>query len=104
MYAVIKAGGSQHVVHQGDRIRINKHQGDKGEQVTFDQVLLLADGQGGYKIGTPLVAGAAVKATVTKLGKGPKLRVGKYRPHKNERKVIGHAQPFTELTIDSIHG
>jgi large subunit ribosomal protein L21 len=102
MYAVIDAGGSQHVVKPGDHMRLNRHQGAPGETVTFDNILMVLDEAGNYRIGTPKVEGVKVTAKELRLDRGPKLRIAKYRRRKNYRRVTGHSQPYTDLEIASI--
>ena len=75
----------------------------EGEEVTLDRVLLVA-GEDGVKVGTPVVDGAKVTATVTEVGKHPKILVFKYKPKKNYRRRYGHRQPYTQLKITKIEG
>ncbi len=99
-YAVIKTGGKQYRVAQGDRIRVEKLPGDVGAEITFDEVLML----GGDKVavGTPLVSGASVKAKIVAQDRAKKIIVFKYRRRKNYRRKNGHRQPFTELEITGV--
>jgi large subunit ribosomal protein L21 len=101
MYAVIKTGGKQYRVSPGDSIDVEKLPYEVGEQIEFDQVLLVANGSGA-KIGQPLVDGAKVKATVTRQARGRKVIVYKYRPSKRYRRRKGHRQHYTRLRIDEI--
>ena len=103
MYAVIQTGGKQYKVSEGDVIFVEKLGVEEGTEYTFDQVLAIS-GADGFKVGAPTVAGATVKATVVKNGKGKKIRVFKYKPKKNEKKTIGHRQPYTKLQIMAING
>ncbi|MCH5182611.1 MAG: 50S ribosomal protein L21 [Oscillospiraceae bacterium] len=103
MYAVIQTGGKQYKVSEGDVIFVEKLGVEEGTEYTFDQVLAIS-GADGFKVGAPTVAGATVKATVVKNGKGKKIRVFKYKPKKNEKKTIGHRQPYTKLQILAING
>ncbi|MBQ0092295.1 MAG: 50S ribosomal protein L21 [Clostridiales bacterium] len=103
MYAVIQTGGKQYKVSEGDIIFVEKLGVEEGETYTFDQVLAVS-GADGFKVGSPLVAGASVVATVVKNGKGKKIHVIKYKSKKNEKKHIGHRQPYTKLQIQSIVG
>lgn len=100
MYAVIKTGGKQYRVSEGDRLRVEKLPGEPGAQVTFDEVLMI----GGEKVavGTPVVAGAKVRAEIVTQGRDKKVIVFKFRRRKNYRRKRGHRQPFTELKITSI--
>ena len=101
LYAIIKTGGKQYKVSEGDSIVIEKLDVEEGATVEFDQVLTLVDGED-VQIGRPLVEGAKVSATVEKNGKGPKIRVFKYKSKINYRKRQGHRQPFTRVKIDKI--
>ena len=101
MQAVIKTGGKQYNVSEGQLLYIEKLDVDAGESVVFDQVLAILDGEGS-KIGAPLVEGASVEATVVKNGKGKKIVVFKYRPKKGSKSKQGHRQPYTKVQIDKI--
>jgi large subunit ribosomal protein L21 len=100
MYAVIKTGGKQYKVAQGDKLRVEKLPGSVGDAVTFDQVLLL--GGETVKLGTPVIGGAKVEAKIVSQGLGKKLVVFKFRRRKNYRRKNGHRQPFTALEITNI--
>ncbi|HEY2509633.1 MAG TPA: 50S ribosomal protein L21 [Polyangiaceae bacterium] len=104
MYAVIKTGGKQYKVAQGDKLRVEKLPAGVGETITFDQVLLLSGDAGGdaIKIGTPLVAGAKVEAKVIAQDRAKKVIVFKFRRRKNYRRKNGHRQPYTALEITGI--
>jgi len=101
MYAVIKSGGKQYKVKEGDVIRVEKLDAKEGETIVFADVLLVADGEA-VKVGTPLVKGVAVKGTVKAQGKGEKVRSIKKRRRKHYRKTIGHRQTYTEVSIAGI--
>jgi large subunit ribosomal protein L21 len=101
MYAVIKTGGKQYRVMQGETLRVEKLEADIGTAVTFDQVLLIGEGEG-ITVGTPLVAGASVAATVKAQGRGDKVRIIKFRRRKHHMKQMGHRQYYTEVEITSI--
>jgi large subunit ribosomal protein L21 len=101
MYAVIKTGGKQYRVSPGDSIEVEKLPQEVGEQIEFDEVLLVVNGSGA-QIGQPLVEGAKVKATVTRQAKGRKVIIYKYRPSKRYRRKKGHRQYYTRLRIDEI--
>ncbi|HNV34220.1 MAG TPA: 50S ribosomal protein L21 [Bacillota bacterium] len=101
MYAVIETGGKQYRVEPGQTVRVEKLEVQKGDQVVFDRVLMVVD-ENGVKIGTPLVDGATVKATVVVQDKARKIVVFKYKPKKRIRTKTGHRQPFTEVRIDSL--
>ena len=101
MQAVIVTGGKQYNVSEGQLVYIEKLNVEAGESVTFDQVLAILDGDAS-KIGTPLVEGAKVQATVVKNGKGKKIAVFKYRPKKGSKSHQGHRQPYTKVQIEKI--
>ncbi len=102
MYAVIQTGGKQYRVQQGDVIFVEKIDSQADEAVTFDQVLLVGDGEA-TKIGAPTVAGAKVEGKVLAQVKGKKIVVYKYKAKKNERKKQGHRQPYTKVQITAIN-
>lgn len=101
MYAIIETGGKQIKVEVGQKIYVEKLDVLAGESYTFDHVLLVADNS--INVGKPYVEGATVVAKVEKQGKSKKLRVFKYKSKHNERKTIGHRQPYTCLTIEAIN-
>jgi len=101
MYAVIKTGGKQYRVSEGDVVRVEKLGEDVGAEVSFDDVHLFSDGEE-LRIGTPLVDGARVKATVVDNGKRRKVIAFKKKRRKGYRRKIGHRQPYTAVRIDEI--
>ena len=101
MYAVIKTGGKQYKVQEGDTIRVEKLDGSEGDNIKFDDVLMLTDGEK-VTVGTPLVEGASVSATVKAQGRGKKITIIKFKRRKNYRKQAGHRQAYTELAITGI--
>jgi len=101
MYAIIKTGGKQYRVAEGDVLRVERLEVPTGESVAFDQVLLVANGDD-VKVGQPLVEGAQVTAEVTSQGRHDKIRIVKFRRRKHHRKQQGHRQWFTELKITGI--
>lgn len=103
MYAVIKTGGKQYRVAAGEKLKVEQIPADVGEEVVIDQVLAVGTGSG-LVLGTPLVAGASVKATVVSQGKHDKVRIFKMRRRKHYQKRQGHRQLFTELHIAEIIG
>ena len=103
MYAVIKTGGKQYRVTEGQRLRVEKLPGDPGKEITFDEVLLLS-GDAGAKIGQPLVSGAKVSAKIATQDRAAKITIFKFRRRKNYRRKNGHRQPFTDVVITSIKG
>lgn len=104
MYAVIKTGGKQFKVSEGDLVKIEKLDVEAGDTVTFDEVLLVNDGNGNLKVGNPIVENAKVVAEVIQQGKSKKIIVYKYKKRKNYRKKQGHRQPFTKVKITKIEG
>ena len=102
MYAVIKTGGKQYRVQQGDVIFVEKIDSQADEAVTFEEVLLVNDGDQ-TRIGAPTVAGAKVEGKVLGQVKGQKIVVYKYKAKKNERKKQGHRQPYTKIKITAIN-
>ena len=102
MYAVIKTGGKQYRVQQGDEIFVEKLNAQADEAVTFDEVLLVGDADQS-KVGTPVVAGAKVEGKVLSQVKSRKIVVYKYKAKKNERKKQGHRQPYTKVEITAIN-
>ena len=98
MLAVIKTGGKQYIVKKGDKIKIEKVKEAQGQEIIFDQVLLVEKAKK-IKIGTPFVEGAKVTGKVLEHGKGEKIIVFKYRPKKRYRKKQGHRQPYTLVEI-----
>ena len=101
MKAVIVTGGKQYTVSEGDILFIEKLDAEAEATVKFEQVLAVLDGENS-KVGTPVVEGACVEAKVVKNGKGKKLVVFKYKPKKNEKKKMGHRQPYTKVEITKI--
>ena len=101
MKAVFVTGGKQYTVAEGDVLFIEKLGVEAEQTVKFDQVLAVLDGENS-KVGTPVVEGAAVEAKVVKNGKGKKITVFKYKSKKNEKKKIGHRQPYTKVEITKI--
>ena len=101
MKAVIVTGGKQYTVAEGDVIFVEKLGVEADEAVKFDQVLAVLDGEN-TKIGAPVVEGAAVEAKVVKNGKGKKIDIIRYKAKKNEKRHIGHRQPYTKVEITKI--
>ena len=103
MFAIIETGGKQYKVSEGDTIFVEKLAALENETVVFDCVKALSR-EGELKVGTPNVEGAKVSATVLKNGKGKKIVVFKYKSKKNEKKKMGHRQPYTKVQINTIEG
>ena len=101
MYAVIKTGGKQLRVEEGQTILVEKLAAEVDSTVTFDEVVLV--GGETTKVGALLVAGATVTAKVVAQGKGKKITVFKYKPKKNNHRKLGHRQPFTKLVVEKIN-
>ena len=103
MYAVVKTGGKQYRVAKDTIIEVEKLDTLQGDTVTLEQVLLVAD-EGSTKIGTPVISGASVKATVLSQKKGDKIIVFKKKRRQNYRRKNGHRQNLTVLKITDING
>ncbi len=103
MVAIIEACGKQYRVSEGDVVFMEKMAGEAGDTVEFDKVLAVIDGDS-VKVGTPVLEGAKVTASVVKSGKSKKIMVFKYNPKKNYRRRQGHRQPYTKVEIKSIVG
>jgi large subunit ribosomal protein L21 len=103
MYAVIKTGGKQYKVASGEKIKVELLAVEVGQDVTIDQVLAVGNGAD-LKVGTPLVAGATVVATVLSHGKHDKVRIFKMRRRKHYQRHGGHRQTYTELQIGAVNG
>ena len=101
MYAVIETGGKQYKVEAGQELFIEKLNAEADDTVTFDKVLA-AGGDDGIKVGSPYVDGASVEAKVIKNGKAKKVTVFTYKPKKNEKRKMGHRQPYTKVSITDI--
>ena len=102
MYAVIKTGGKQYKVREGDTLRVEKINAEEGGEITLDDVLMVADGDD-ISVGSPILAGATVAATVQSHGRGEKIKVIKFRRRKHHRKQMGHRQAYTELKLTGIN-
>ena len=100
MYAVIKTGGKQYKVSEGDLLKVEKVEGAVGETIELDQVLMVGGAE--VKLGTPLVPGAKVKAQIIKQKKDKKILVFKSKRRKGYRKKNGHRQPITRLKVAAI--
>ncbi|MGB1158226.1 MAG: 50S ribosomal protein L21 [Porticoccaceae bacterium] len=102
MYAVIKSGGKQHRVVEGETLRLEKLDVATGESIDFDQVLMVGEGAK-VKIGAPVVKGGKVTAEVVSHGRGDKVKIIKFRRRKHSRKQQGHRQWYTEVKITGIN-
>ncbi len=101
-FAVIKTGGKQYLVRFNQKLKIEKIDKKEGEEITFNEVLLLGDKSGNVKIGEPFVSDAKVKAKILSQGRGKKVIVFKYKPKKRYKKKQGHRQSYTEIQIEKI--
>ena len=101
MYAIIKTGGKQYTVAEGDTIFVEKLDAEVDGTYTFDQVLAIGGEE--VKVGSPLVEGATVTAKVLRQAKSKKVIVFKYKPKKTYRRKQGHRQPYTKLQIEKIN-
>ena len=101
MYAVIKTGGKQYRIATGEKLKIEQIPADIGQEITLNQVLSVGEGDQ-LKVGTPLVAGAVVKATVLAQGRHDKVTIFKMRRRKHYQKHQGHRQNYTEILIGDI--
>ena len=101
MFAVIETGGKQYRVNEGDIIFVEKLEVNEVDTIVFDRVKALSNGQS-FEVGTPVIEGAKVTAKVLKNGKSKKIYVMKYKAKKNEKKKMGHRQPYTKVEIVSV--
>lgn len=103
MYAVMETGGKQYRVQVGDVVFVEKLDCEADSKVTLDKIVMVA-GDDGVKVGAPYVDGASIEATVLKNGKSKKVTVFTYKSKKNEKRKMGHRQPYTQVRIDAING
>ena len=103
MYAVVKTGGKQYKVAQDQYLKVEKLEGNEGDTVELDQVLMIADGDK-LKIGSPTVDGGKVTATILSHGRHKKVEIMKFRRRKHHQKRTGHRQYYTEIKITGING
>lgn len=101
VYAVIETGGKQYKVSEGDVIFVEKLAAEEGSDIAFDKVLVCGDGSN-VKVGSPMLDSAKVTGKVVKNGKGKKITVLTYKPKKNEKRKMGHRQPYTKVEIVKI--
>lgn len=102
MYAVIKTGGKQHKITIGEKLKVELIPAEIGSKVTLSEVLMVANGED-VVIGSPVVAGATVEATVIAQGRHKKVRIFKMQRRKHYQRRMGHRQYYTELLIDAIN-
>lgn len=101
MYAVIKSGGKQYRVAEGQTVKLEKLVAEPGDEVAFEQVLMISDGEHA-EVGVPYVAGAKVRAEVLSQERGEKIRIIKFRRRKHYDRQMGHRQYYTEVKITKI--
>ncbi len=101
MYAIVKTGGKQFKAEKDGILIVEKIEGEPGTAVELSEVLLVADGEN-YTVGSPLVQGAKVTATIVRQAKGPKIEAFNYKAKKNERKRWGHRQPQTHVKVTEV--
>ena len=102
MYAVIKSGGKQHKVTEGEIIRVEKLDVETGSEIVFDQVMMVKTDDDAIKIGQPYLENASVTAEVIEQGKAKKIIVFKYKRKKNYQRKQGHRQRYTAIKIKAI--
>lgn len=101
MHAIIETGGKQYKVAEGDTLFIEKLDQEAGDAIVFDKVLAILGDEA--TIGTPVVEGATVDASIVKNGRGKKVMIFKYKPKKGYRRRQGHRQPYTKVQIGKIN-
>ena len=101
MYAIIESCGKQYKVAEGDVVFFEKLDAEEGKKVSFDKVVLVSDDKK-VEVGAPYVKGVKVEGKVLANGKGKKIVIYRYKAKKNERRTLGHRQPFTKVEITSI--
>ncbi|MCQ2476346.1 MAG: 50S ribosomal protein L21 [Clostridia bacterium] len=102
MYAIIETGGKQYKVEAGDVVFVEKLAVEEESEYTFDKVIAVGTDDG-INVGAPYVAGATVAAKILKNGKGKKVTVMTYKPKKNEKRKMGHRQPYTKVEITAVN-
>lgn len=101
MYAVIKTGGKQYKVSEGETLKVEKINADAGASIELDQVLMIANDDD-LQVGTPFLDSGRVTATIASHGRHKKIRIVKFKRRKHYRKQMGHRQDFTEIKIEKI--
>jgi len=102
MYAVVRTGGKQYRVQEGDVLRVEKLEAEEGATCTLGEVLMLGIDGGELRVGRPWVEGAQVRVQIRRHGKGEKVTIVKLRRRKHYRRRRGHRQPFTEIVVQTI--
>lgn len=103
MYAIVKTGGKQYKVAEGDVLFVEKLEANAGEEITLNEVLACTNAEGELKVGAPVVEGASVTAKVVEQGKAKKIVVYKYKAKKDYRRKQGHRQPYTKIVVEKIN-
>ena len=103
MYAVVETGGKQYLLREGDEVLVEKLEGEKDAKVDLN-VLFLSDEKGKTSIGTPMISGAKVKCKIVRQELGPKVTIFTYRKRKDSRRLRGHRQNLTRLSVEKIEG
>ena len=103
MYAVVKTGGKQYRVTQDQYLKVEKLEGNEGDTIELDQVLMIADGDK-LKIGSPMLDGGKVTATILSHGRLKKVTIMKFHRRKHHQKCTGHRQYYTEIKVTGING
>jgi large subunit ribosomal protein L21 len=101
MYAVVKTGGKEYKISKGDLLRVEKLDGNIGDPVTLNEVLMVSD-EGQFQVGTPLLANTAIRAEIVQEIKGKKVLTYKMKRRKNYRRFKGHRQMYTYLKVNEI--
>ena len=104
MYAIFEDGSHQFRVREGDRVQVDRRDGNAGDELVFPKVLFIGGGDGGPTIGTPTVEGARVVGKIVNQFKAKKIIIQKFRRRKNMRRRNGHRQYYTSVQITSIVG
>lgn len=102
MFAVVESGSKQYRVQPGQLIKVDRLDGEENGEIRLEKVLMISDEASGVTIGTPVVTGAAIRATIVEQGKGEKIRVFKFKSKKRYRKTRGHRSQLTTLKIEEI--
>ena len=102
MYAIVETGGKQYRVSEGDVVRIEKKEGEPGEEILLDKILLVGSGEEGVRVGTPFLEDVRVRAEILAQRRGRKIVVFKFKRRKDYRKKQGHRQDYTGVRIKAI--
>ena len=102
MFAVVETGSKQYKVQPGQLIKVDRLEGEENGEIRLEKVLMVSNEGGTVTIGTPVVTGAAIRATIVEQGKGQKIRVFRYKSKKRYRRVMGHRSQITTLKIEEI--